>query len=83
MASSSTCLGGVRDACARTRASWLTRPFLASHRHFEATGGPSAVPHLFLGDYVDRGKHSLETMCLLLALKAWLSFWREIGRRRG
>ena len=49
--------------------------FLDLMRLFDEYGNPSTagdityIDYLFLGDYVDRGAHSLETICLLLALK--------------
>lgn len=38
-------------------------------RMFEMCGFPPTSNYLFLGDYVDRGKHSLETILLLMCYK--------------
>lgn len=38
-------------------------------RLFENSGFPPSANYLFLGDYVDRGKQGLETICLVFAFK--------------
>ena len=51
-------------------------------RLFEYGGFPPEANYLFLGDYVDRGKQSLETICLLLAIKVRSPPFERLSRVR-
>lgn len=63
--------------------------FLDLMRHFERYKAPTdgeggdidSMDYLFLGDYVDRGSFSLETICLLFALK--IKYPKQIHMIRG
>lgn len=60
----------------------LMRFFDLYNSPIEGVGGDiEGTDYLFLGDYVDRGTHSLETMCLLMALK--IKYPNQIHLLRG
>ena len=47
----------------------LVRQFYDVLEMFKVDGRPPLTTYLFLGDYVDRGSHSVETITLLTLLK--------------
>ncbi len=66
---------------ARAFSSPLHRQFYDLLEIFKIGGPPPDVNYLFLGDFVDRGYHSVETMVLLTCLK--LRFPTRITLLRG
>jgi serine/threonine-protein phosphatase PP1 catalytic subunit len=55
--------------CMRRRVTANDHQYADLIRMFEMCGFPPQANYLFLGDYVDRGKQSLETILLLLCYK--------------
>ncbi|KAG0467795.1 hypothetical protein HPP92_017123 [Vanilla planifolia] len=80
----------IADLCDNAERIFSSEPTFGDlMRLFDEYGAPSTagdiayIDYLFLGDYVDRGQHSLETITLLLALKGerdgiWA--WHRINR---